>query len=396
MRGGINGGLVYFEPSEEEFNMMYEYLWSGEWEAVTDMAEQEFLSHWFGRDERWHALPPEYNFQLHQVFLSGQWWPPSGQERPSKYYQMLSNTSMIKNWHFSGEKEPVDCLYELEPGESDEARDSAIERLAQDSLFREWHRMDESFKVNEGHLELILSVHKKATEEWLNCWEDTWKTIFTETLSEIHQHAFTLTDGDSREITFRACGHTWATWRDFDDQARDHVLANCPEALKDIEMAITKCPNLMLLPFTPVGKHVEGHLVYLGKVLESWRRYSSEWHEWRPLKNQFHPRCDVVVKADIPMYSTPHGLLMVPTPPPPPAGEDAQSSDPDRALKRKYLRRLDTALNTMRRKFQKKSNQEVADDDNVLQTLENLVSAKKSYMQLRDRCDGRPSEQSEI
>lgn len=57
MRGGINGGLVYFEPSEEEFNMMYEYIWSGEWEAVTDMAEQEFLSHWFGRDGRWYALP---------------------------------------------------------------------------------------------------------------------------------------------------------------------------------------------------------------------------------------------------------------------------------------------------------------------------------------------------
>ena len=176
---------------------------------------------------------------------------------------MLLNTTIAKNWHFSGEKEPVDCLYELEPGESDEARDSAIERLAQDSLFRERHRMDESFKVNEGHLELILSVHKKATEEWLNCWEDTWKTIFTETLSEIHQHAFTLTDGDSREITCRACGHTWATWRDFDDQARDHVLANCPEALNGIEMAITKCPNLMLLPFTPSGN--------------MWRSTSTTW-----------------------------------------------------------------------------------------------------------------------
>ena len=86
---------------------------------------------------------------------------------------------------------------------------------------------------------------------------------------------------------------------------------------------------------------------------------------------------------------------MVPTPPPPPAGEDAQSSDPDRE-KRKYLRRPNTALNTWRKNLENKSNQQAADDDNLLQTLENLVSAKKSYMHLRDRCDRRPSEQSEI
>ena len=237
---------------------MFDYLCSGNWKAVTDMAEQEFLSHWFGRDGRWYALPPEFNFQLHHVFLSGQWWPPVGQQRPSKYYQMLVDTRIIKNWHFSGEKEPVDCLYGLVPGESDEARDSRVDLLAQDSMLHEWNRMHPSFKKNEEHLELILSVHKQATEEWLNCWEGTWKTIFTETLSEIHQHAFTFTHGDSQEITCTACGHTWADRKDFDDQARDHVLANCPEALKDIEMAITKCPSLMLLPFTQSGNMWRG------------------------------------------------------------------------------------------------------------------------------------------
>ena len=144
--------------------------------------------------------------------------------------------------------------------------------LAQDSMLNEWDRMEPSFKANEEHLELILTVHKQATEEWLNCWEGTWKTIFAESLSEIHQHAFTVKpDGAA---LCNACGHTWADRTDFDDQARDHVLANCPEALNDIEMAITKCPNLMFLPFTPVGKHVEGHLDYLGKVIKSWKRYA--------------------------------------------------------------------------------------------------------------------------
>ena len=85
---------------------------------------------------------------------------------------------------------------------------------------------------------------------------------------------------------------------------------------------------------------------------------------------------------------------MVPPPPPPPAGEDAESSDPDRE-KRKYLRRLSTALDTLRKSLEKTSNEQVADDDLLLKTLENAVSAKKSYMHLRHRCCWRPGEQSE-
>ena len=187
-------------------------------------------------------------------------------------------------------------------------------------------------------------------------------------------------------IICNACGHTWGDRTDFDHDARDHVLANCPEALKDIEMAITKWPIHMLLPFTPVGKHVEVHLDYLGKVIQSWRCYAwqCEGSTETQMEEEFDPRCDAVVKADMPMCSTPHGLLMVP-PPPPPAGEDAESSDPVKE-KRRFLRRLETALNTLRKKLEKKSNDEVADDDLLLKTLENVVSAKKSYMHHRDRC----------
>ena len=103
-----------------------------------------------------------------------------------------------------------------------------------------------------------------------------------------------------------------------------------------------------------------------------------------PVEEAFDCRCDAAVKADLPMYSPPHGLLMVP-PPPPPAGEDAESSDPVKE-KRRFLRRLETALNTLRKNLEKKSNDQVADDDELLQTLENVVSAKKSYMHHRDRC----------
>ena len=129
-----------------------------------------------------------------------------------------------------------------------------------------------------------------------------------------------------------------------------------------------------------------GHLDYLGKVIKSWRRYAWQCEEWTEtqVEEAFDPRCDAVVKADIPMYSTPHGLLMVP-PPPPPAGEEAESSDPVKE-KRRFLRRLVTSLTTLRKNLDKKSNEEVADDDSLLVTLENAVSAKKGYMHHRDRC----------
>ena len=45
-----------------------------------------------------------------------------------------------------------------------------------------------------------------------------------------------------------------------------------------------------------------------------------------------------------------------------------------------------TSLTTLRKNLDKKSNEEVADDDSLLVTLENAVSAKKGYMHHRDRC----------
>ena len=51
-----------------------------------------------------------------------------------------------------------------------------------------------------------------------------------------------------------------------------------------------------------------------------------------------------------------------------------------------FFRRLETALNTLRKNLDQKSNDEVADDELLLKTLENVVSAKKSYMHHRDRC----------
>ena len=45
------------------------------------------------------------------------------------------------------------------------------------------------------------------------------------------------------------------------------------EALQNIEIPIGNFPNIMYLPFTPVGKHINGQLDYLAKLLRAWRHY---------------------------------------------------------------------------------------------------------------------------
>ena len=152
-------------------------------------------------------------------------------------------------------------------------------------------------------------------------------------------------------------------------------------------MAITKCPNLMLLPFTPVGKHVEGHLDYLGKVIKSWRRYAWQCERWTEtqVEEAFDPRCDAVVKANIPMYSTPYGRLTLPEPPPPeepPLDEgDPEAKDPARRFRRQFERKM----KTLGKKMQQRSIEDLLDDNELATSLEDIVSAQKSYMHHRDR-----------
>ena len=62
-----------------------------------------------------------------------------------------------------------------------------------------WDRMNPWMRADVDHIDLILKVHMQATREWLKRWEDTWKSIFTEALSEMSQQAFSVRR-DSKEI----------------------------------------------------------------------------------------------------------------------------------------------------------------------------------------------------
>ena len=82
MKGGINGGLVLFEPSADTYKDMMDEL--HDFRLKTKMAEQQFLSYYWGRSGSWHAMHKKYNFQIHQLYFASPEAPP-GQERQSSF-----------------------------------------------------------------------------------------------------------------------------------------------------------------------------------------------------------------------------------------------------------------------------------------------------------------------
>ena len=103
MKGGINGGLVLFEPSAETYKDMMRKL--QDFRPTTKMAEQEFLSYYWGRTGSLHAMHKKYNFQLHQLYFASP-KATTGQERQSSFAYMVDRPEEIRVFHFSADQKP--------------------------------------------------------------------------------------------------------------------------------------------------------------------------------------------------------------------------------------------------------------------------------------------------
>ena len=75
----------------------------------TKMAEQEFLSYYWGRSGDWHAMHKKYNFQIHQLYFASPEAPP-GQDRQSSFAYMVDHPQEIRVFHFSADQKPSDIL----------------------------------------------------------------------------------------------------------------------------------------------------------------------------------------------------------------------------------------------------------------------------------------------
>ena len=107
MKGGINGGLVLFEPDAATYKDMMDEL--HDFVPKTKMAEQEFLSYYWGRSGDWHAMHKKYNFQLHHMYLASPQAPP-GQNRQSSFAYMVDHPQEIRVFHFSADQKPSEIL----------------------------------------------------------------------------------------------------------------------------------------------------------------------------------------------------------------------------------------------------------------------------------------------
>ena len=100
MGGGVNGGLIHFQPCARTYRDMMNVIFGPErWEPYGNCAEQEFLSYFFAG--KWNSIPAIWNYQVHQLFVSGTPEQPPGQVRVSRFYEQMDSTQGVKIWHYS-------------------------------------------------------------------------------------------------------------------------------------------------------------------------------------------------------------------------------------------------------------------------------------------------------
>ena len=365
MKGGINAGLVIFTPSKDVFRNMYATLTTQQWQPQTKMPVQEFLSYFFAKSESWYALDPHYNFQIQEQLLSSDWDPPHGQNSASNHYQIMHNTELILNWHFSDNFGPVDCLCkDLNLGDNDEIKASKNHTSAINS------ENQESCRMLQTH-----NVHQLATEEWLQSWSSTYKDLFALTLYSINERALTFSDSDD-DATWsymcNVCNHRWESLEELQREGREHVLVHCPFVSDHISMPIEKLPNLMLLPLAPVGKHVIAQLTYLGAVLRRWHQYRKVPQDWSPLHHEgcIHARNEEMLRICLPTYDSSYGPLIPPTPEEASEGEQHASN---------YEQRFIAAMAEICENYASEGTEHCLNHYTIPSSLENGISAWKGY-----------------
>ena len=146
---------------------------------------------------------------------------------------------------------------------------------------------------------------------------------------------------------------------------------------------VNRAPSSRLATIEPLPPNqVEGALDYLGKVSMSWSGIAKKKPHAPHLGSHWVlNECDhVVLKADIPMYSTPRGRLCEPPPQPEPQSVSEEENEGRPERKRKFSRAADRAIKTMRKKFKTMADDDIKKDHHLISTLENLLQAKKELM----------------
>lgn len=160
LQGGINAGVIVFEPGKSTFSDMQKAINNPKHRAHPQRSaapEQDFLTRYF--DHQWHGLPRKYNFQLHQLALAGE-----RAEQGSELESLINDPKEIAVFHFSTELKPRDILFS-----GNEAA---------------WiyNFISEHFK-NDVPDRCVRELIRKAVSEWLEEWRQTWNYALEEVLN---------------------------------------------------------------------------------------------------------------------------------------------------------------------------------------------------------------------
>ena len=345
MKGGINGGLVLFKPDARDYERMYNEL--TRFQPNTTMAEQEFLSWFWGRLGDWNTIHKKTNFQVHQLYLSLP-VPPPGQSTKSTFNYMVEHPEEINIFHFSADHKPSQIL--LDDMKSVEGW-MKLETHLEDH--QRWMMNTHGVRNEEllNYPEWVTKIQKlevDAHHEWFEAWKDTFLSIITWVVVEVYGRIFVESREPSSTCQCSACGQLF----DGDDLEedenifRDHILFNCREMASNVCIPVQHATNLQTFFFVPCGDQVESKLIYMSEVYSFYNeRKGAERNTKRLLFVDYteHP------KIQLPNYAIPPHVLAVTED----LGIDASRTRPShcaetvRAVRQRYERAMDTSKKHM-------------------------------------------------
>ena len=258
MKGGINGGLVLFSPDEPTYDKMMKEL--AHFRPVTEMAEQEFLSYYFGKSGSFWGIHKKYNFQIHQLYLTGAGKPPMGQRTPSSYHTMIHNPGEVKTWHFSADVKPSNVLLNMDSKSGWFYVEETLEQNEMHMRKQQTNRMDEDLAANVEELEAIKNCNMTAHREWLEAWKGTWQSLCLFVVNSAVKDHLELDGYDCYICT--VCGDELPEHRII-----YHFLINCPAMRKTVHLPLFHMFDLRALLHVPCGRLAESKLYYLGEIL---------------------------------------------------------------------------------------------------------------------------------
>ena len=351
MKGGINGGLVLFEPSSEVHEDMMKELET--FSTPTGMAEQDFLSWYWGRWGCWWAFHKKLNFQLHQLYYCKGDLPPVGQESSSSYWWLAQHPWEVKIFHYSAKYKPSHMLLGMQTEDSAWSNiDEEVEKFIDKCESVSSKRMFDHFKMDKAHQEQIRAVNKDSLMTWLHMWKETWVRMIGKVLNACWSCVGAECYGEATRDGSWYCRACDEIFKDFEDndasrvKIRDHLFFNCPKMRAHVTQSMNDVFDLRTLFRVPTGSNVVKKLGYLGRVLMF-------YEQWGPARWDMHVHYVLAWIAvqieDSPIYS-----LMPPIVGTDPALDPRGCTEEDQEKKHHAVTR-DTAYNerAVKRRYQR-------------------------------------------